>query len=489
MLVLMVMNMISVSKMCQRFIKDESGIALVYTVLIMVPILVMAGFAIDSGYVAYLKVRLQNAADAAALAGANVAPNRVTSLTPTEQATIVSSAQTYSSLNMPTSLYGSALSSADIEIGYWDEYGDLGSGQMFHQQSSLPVGTKINAIKITTSLSQAKGNAASLNLMKLAGFQQMDLSASAVAAIARAEHMQCLDNGFVALGTMESNSNNKITGSAACFYGRDGVKLNSNSCFGLDGEASRGVVIAVSDLTANFGSGGIHYNNNNVVNSTQDCLNSLLVGEDISTAFDEVDINTSIADVDNFVFNLSKPSGDIAHTQAIVDLIAAYQLDPSVFPSGLNPPVSYTSNQTLADLNNAIVFVDGDIKFVQGSTIVNSYVMATGSISMPANGVLGEQIQCDEFDDLVDSNQVFIMAGVDIKFAANPSLFATQLVAGQDIRFTANGGSAGGISVLSGGDIKFTSNWTMTSCAESSHFLEFDEDEDRRVAGQAVLVN
>ena len=489
MLVLMVMKMISFSKIWQRFAKDESGIALVYTVLIMVPILVMAGFAIDSGYVAYLKVRLQNAADAAALAGASVAPNRVTNFTSTEQAVIVSSAQAYGSLNMPSSLYGEALSSADIEFGYWDEYDQLGSGQLFHQQASLPMGTKINAVKVTTSLTQAKTNAASLNLMKLAGFQQMDLSASAVAAIARAEHMQCLDNGFVALGTMESNGNNKITGSAACFYGRDGVKLNSNSCFGVDAESSREVVFAVPDLTANFGSGGIHYNNNNVVNSTDDCLNGLLVGDDINTAFDEVDINTSIADVDNFVFDLSKPSGDIAHTQAVVDLIAAYQLDTSVFPTGLNPPVSYASSQTLADLNNAIVFVDGDITFDEGSTIVNSYVMATGSISMPANGVLGAQMQCDELDDLADSNQVFIMAGVDVQFAANPTLFATQVVAGQDITFTANGGSAGGIAMLSGGDIKFTSNWTMTSCAEASHFLEFDEDEDRRVAAKAVLVN
>ena len=117
----------------QRFLKDESGIALIYTVLIMLPILGMAGFAIDSGYVSYLKVRLQNAADAAVLAGANVAPSKTSDMGSVAMDRIIEAAQLLATTNMPTSLYGEALSQADVAFGFWDESGSIkGTPRTFH---------------------------------------------------------------------------------------------------------------------------------------------------------------------------------------------------------------------------------------------------------------------------------------------------------------------------------------------------------------------
>ena len=471
--------MTNLSQLCLSFYREQSGIAMVYTALIMVPILAVAGFAIDSSYVTYLKTRLQNTADAAALAGASIAPSRVAQLTNEELYNIIANSQTYATTNMPNHLFGEVLSSTDIQVGHWSD----------EQQFSLDLtNTDINAVKVTTSLSAAKTNAASLNLLRLLGHQQMDLQATAIAYIQAKDTLQCLDNGFVALGKLSTNGNNVMTGSSACLYGHEGVKMASNSCFGEDPNASKGVFFGMPDPQAAYGSGGFQFANHNVIASTEDCQNGLLVGEDVETGVYEVDISGAMANPAEFIFDLSVPAGDPLHSQAIVDLIAQYTSNPGDFPDAVGAPVHYSSNTQFNDLSNQLIFVDGDVTFSSGASIDNSYIFATGDVFLPANGHLGSALQCDEISSPDDLNQVLVMAAGSVKFAANPQFYATQIVAGEDINFTANGGAAGGISLIAGGDIKLTSNWNISSCPDNNHWLEFDQQQDRRLSGRATLV-
>jgi hypothetical protein len=477
----------------KRFIKDDSGIALVYTVLIMLPILVMAGFAIDSGYVGYLKVRLQNAADAAVLAGANVAPSKTSHMDSGDMDHIIATAQLFATTNMPTSLYGGALTQADVAFGFWDESGIKGTPRTFHPMDAAHEydpgydDLSINAIKVTTSLINEKGYAPTLNLMRILEFNSFNLEATAVAAITSVPDMQCLEDGFVALGQIKTGSNNIVTGTSACFYAIQGITLGSNSCFGSDHsyhDDEPDVFFGTPE-----GATGIQYANHNIVAGIDDCINGFSVGEPIESAFHTLDITESIASPETFIFDLT---GAIAPKDSITTLFEQYLANPTVFPSGLNPPVIYNvtsanGKQTLGSLDNAIVFVRGDIDFLSGASITNSYIMATGNVSLPSGAQIGRSSHCDGFEDHDDDQTVFIMAAQQIQAPANISAYGAQFISGEGTSFT-GGSIGGGLSVISGADIDLTSNWILTSCEDTDQFMEFDEGDDTRVSGKSILV-
>ncbi|MGY8862033.1 MAG: pilus assembly protein TadG-related protein [Pseudomonadales bacterium] len=483
----------------QRFLKDESGIALIYTVLIMLPILGMAGFAIDSGYVSYLKVRLQNAADAAVLAGANVAPSKTSDMGSVAMDRIIEAAQLFATTNMPTSLYGEALSQADVAFGFWDESGSIkGTPRTFHPMDDAHENDPyddddesdghshddlfFNAIKVTTSLINDKNNAPTLNLMSLHGFGSINLEATAIAAITPMPDMQCLEDGFVALGKIKIGDDNIVTGTSACFYASQGITLQSNSCFGSDHDEPDVFFGTPAGATS------IQYANNNIVAGTDDCSNGSSVGEPIASAFHTLDIKEVFASPETFIFDLN---GTTTPKESITTLFELY-LDnkTTAFPSGLNSPDSYNGKQTLGSLDNAIVFVRGDIDFSSGASITNSYIMATGNVSLPSGAQIGRSSHCDEYEDDEDDQTVFIMAAQKIQAAANISAYGAQFISGEDASFTAGDNVGGGLSVISGADIDLTSNWALTGCEHTNQFRKFDEDavDDTRVSGKSILV-
>ncbi|HEY5557307.1 pilus assembly protein TadG-related protein [Acetobacterium sp.] len=76
-------------KIIKQIVKNENGQSIVLVALLMVVIMVFAALVVDLGMVSYTKTRLQNAADAAALAGAQDLP----------AATATTTAETYAVKN------------------------------------------------------------------------------------------------------------------------------------------------------------------------------------------------------------------------------------------------------------------------------------------------------------------------------------------------------------------------------------------------------
>jgi hypothetical protein len=471
----------------------------------MLPILGMAGFAIDSGYVSYLKVRLQNAADAAVLAGANVAPSKTSDMGSVAMDRIIEAAQLFATTNMPTSLYGEALSQADVAFGFWDESGSIkGTPRTFHPMDDAHENDPyddddesdghshddlfFNAIKVTTSLINDKDNAPTLNLMSLHGFGSINLEATAIAAITPMPDMQCLEDGFVALGEIKTGGNNIVNGTSACFYASQGITLQSNSCFGSDHDEP--------DVFFGTPAGAAvtQYADNKIVAGTaDDCINGSSGGESIASAFHTFDIKEDFASSEPFIFDLN---GTTTPEESITTLFEHY-LDnkTTAFPSGLNSPPTYNptnanGTQTLGSLDNAIVFVRGNIDFSSGASITNSYIMATGNVSLPSGAQIGRSSHCDEYEDDEDDQTVFIMAAQEIQAAANISAYGAQFISGGDTNFTAGDNEGGGLSVISGANIDLTSNWALTGCEDTNQFKKFDEDavDDTRVSGKSILV-
>ena len=140
---------------------DDGGIAILVA-FGMAMVIGAAAVAIDLSYAYVERNRLQVAADAAALAGANALPD--------QDAARVSAVE-YASRNMPVETHGAVLQTSDVEIGVWDA-----------ASRSLAVGaTPPNAVRVTTRRQSANGNALDLFFARALGFASMDLSAAAVA--------------------------------------------------------------------------------------------------------------------------------------------------------------------------------------------------------------------------------------------------------------------------------------------------------------------
>lgn len=120
------------------------------------------GFAIDSASIRLAQAQLQVAADAAASAGAR-------QLDPGGDPVV--EARRLAALNLPEGQYGVVLADTDVVSGAWNA-----------TSRSFTAGTgNRNAVRITTRLAAANGNAHQLAFGGVIGFSSIDLEASATA--------------------------------------------------------------------------------------------------------------------------------------------------------------------------------------------------------------------------------------------------------------------------------------------------------------------
>jgi len=115
-----------------KFWRDASGIVLVYALFVLVPILGIAGLAVDSAHLTYFKTRMQNVADATALAAVMELPRGVAELASADRDAIIAVAQNYAAVNMPADLYGDVVPASAVEVGFLDVEGSAGTVGLFY---------------------------------------------------------------------------------------------------------------------------------------------------------------------------------------------------------------------------------------------------------------------------------------------------------------------------------------------------------------------
>ena len=120
-----------------------------------------AGLAVDMSYFYVARNQLQTAADAAALAGA-IRMSNVSDMK--------AEAKKYAQMNLSGD--DQVLSDADIQRGTWD----------FGSKTFTVGGGNANAVRVTTRMSQANGNAAGTFFASVLGVGSVDIATSAVAA-------------------------------------------------------------------------------------------------------------------------------------------------------------------------------------------------------------------------------------------------------------------------------------------------------------------
>lgn len=151
----------------RRSSRSRRGAVIVLAAVLMTVIAGMAAFAIDCGMITLARAQLQNAADSAAIAGADALVNG-----PTLGQT---AAQAIAHANTAGGAAVSIDPSQDIELGTWDKNALSFTPLSGSAQSSA------NAVRITCRMTQARGNSLKLFFAPVFGIGSADVSAQAVA--------------------------------------------------------------------------------------------------------------------------------------------------------------------------------------------------------------------------------------------------------------------------------------------------------------------
>ena len=133
----------------------------------MIVILGIIAFALDGGIIVLARTQLQVAADSGALAAATCLTNGPTSAR--------NAAQTYAQLNSVTGRPVAIDTAQDVQLGTWDK-----TAKTF---TPLPAASEsdANAVRVTCSISSAKGNAQRLFFGRIFGINTVDVSAQCTA--------------------------------------------------------------------------------------------------------------------------------------------------------------------------------------------------------------------------------------------------------------------------------------------------------------------
>ena len=153
------------------FCRRDRGATAVLVAAVVIPVLVgFATMAIGRGYYGYRKLLLEQTVQSAALAAGN---NLATYYSTGSSNTVVATAQTFATANMPTARYGTAVPASGVVLGNW-------SSSTFTSLASSG-GTTPNAVQVTGLNTAANGNAVGLFLGGFFHKPTVDITSSAIA--------------------------------------------------------------------------------------------------------------------------------------------------------------------------------------------------------------------------------------------------------------------------------------------------------------------
>ncbi len=404
------------------FLRDERGATLPMVAVFMMVGIGISALAIDAGYLYSLKSKSQATADAAALAAARELPDA--------DATRAAAA-TLASANMPASEHGAVLASADVITGNWDE----------ETRVFTPDGSPIDAVRVIIQRSQANGNAVGLFFAQALGFDEVDLTTSAIAA--KRSPDPCYINGMVAGNKIEASSNEEVL-DTFCMYGRNGVKLGSNNTFA---DGTQVGMLDLDDLEAGSDNTG---------------LDDALVEMDLkpSEANDVSDLIAGLpADLPDYItqteFVSALPDPPVAGTAYIVD-----------------QDVDIGSSTVLTDI---VIISTGKITVGSDSSLANVILAAGDNVEIGSYTTIGDSDYCTGSGD----GSVQILAANNVKVGSNTSFSGAQIIAGQDADLGSDEISATALAIQAGNNIKLGSNMEIGVCDDGpSEHARFSESEN-----------
>lgn len=420
-------GLFNVKSQLRAFVEGDEGGVTAYSLIVLIGMLALGGYAVDVSNVTSRRTHLQITADA--VAHAAILAREFGTVEEARAAALEISVG-----NLPEAYAGEVVTPEEIIFGHWDPL----------TETFLPDEDSRSAVYVMAREDSTNGNAVGTFMLGIVGFDQWDVSAISVYSTYKPS---CLSDGFVAEGRVDVQSNN-FYGNGFCIHSNTGVKLSQNNTF------EQGTIVSMADLdTLQIPASGYTKNI-----GLQEALREGSWNVRIVSRISQVIAGMQDPDSQFYPSYITSPT-QITLTNRTV---AASHLT-----SGRIHKLTCSGNQDMRfstgfTLQNVVIITNCAVRFNQGVTLINAAIVTTNtgnqSISSSSSFTLGKG------DDCAAGGSAQLVTMGSIKFAAKLTINGGQLLAKGDISFSAQGAGAKGVQLVAGGEISGTSNMEMIGC-------------------------
>ncbi|MDU8942118.1 Tad domain-containing protein [Ovoidimarina sediminis] len=425
------MKLLQVCKLARIAAGNEEGGITVLSLFLFIVMLMAAGFAIDVNNAVQARTQLQGAADAAGHAALYTRYKD-----PVEQ-NAIDKGVAIAEANMPKSIYGSVLATADIEFGDWDGV----------KREFLP-GVGSTAVRVTTR--RTGSNGVSTFLLKLIGVDSFDLNT--VSVWDYDEGWCPRGEGYFAVGRVDIQSNNHYK-DGFCVHSETHVEFNQGSIFDAGVVVSMpnesDLVVPQSGMDGNTGLyealDSINYNLTTFFNGLEDLVMQYLVP------------TASIQP--SYITDMTAPPSTPKKWKTNV-------LATDIVPNAVNymdcqnKTLTFDNNQIIKD---AVIVTPCEVKFNSGAALENAtlVVLNTGSksVSAPSGLRIGSSTYCNDGQ----GGATLITMG-DFSVASGLEVYGGNVISAGNLSGTSNANGLAGINFMAGGELDVTANGDMGFC-------------------------
>ena len=437
----------------RRFAIDEDAAVTVLALTMLTALLLVGSYAVDVGNVMRARTQLQVSVDSVAHAALVQRELNSSTLAKAE-------ALRYAETNMPQAQFGHIITESDIVFGNFNE-ADF---------RFTPNAGSRNAVQVTARRVASKSNALDALLLKLVGFDKLDVVTSSTFTTFLPT---CMREGYVAEARVDLQSNN-VFQNGFCVHSNTRVEMNSNNVF------EEGTIVSMPDLdNLVIPASGMRTNVGLGTALREGQWNIKIIGR----------ISNLITWLETFArdkFEVLNPYPPYITQDVLVNLPTPVQARSGTVytmarftPNRVNVITctarvnSLTFNgSALAPIKDVVIITKGcNITFGQGLVVENAVIATTStsavSMTSPSGFQLGKNDNCAEGGGA----QLLTLGGV--RLAAGMSAYNGQILAAGDVYFRANANQIKGISIVSGRTIDTTSNGAAAFCGTgwSNNFM------------------
>ena len=411
-----------------RFSRSESGSMTVFGLFIFVVVALVGAVALDVSYLYSKRTQIQLAADQVAHGALY---QRNSSPEPEAKASGLALAEGL----LPFDQHGSIITESDIEFGTFD----------FASATFTPNSLSRDAVLVTASAKESKGNAASSFLFRLAGVKSFDIQRTSVWMTYKPE---CLNQGFIAEDLVDLQSNNQI-GAGFCVHSNHELEFGNHNNFSLGSRVSLP-------------------NTNNVQTSASGQNPGL--DEALTPGFMNLRVLDRLGD-----FRTGLLTGDPNYLPGYINDSIPMSMKGKKFKSSdFIPGKIYhlecqggklRIDADTTPLSNVVIVTACEIGFSSSSSIEDAVVLTTSTSATSINAPSG--IQVGKIDNCAAGGDASLITFGGMKFSSDLGASGAQFIARGDINFSANANAINGISMISGDTISGTSNMNVGLCDEN----------------------
>ena len=423
-------NPVPTTRRLARFRRDESGGITPFSMLMLFVFMMIAGLALDMTHHVKAQTQLQIAADTAAHAA-------IVSRRGNDAAAARAVALDVLQGNMPSGRFGQVVTAEHIEFGRWED------GEF------RPDPDETSAVRVLGLRNADRRNALRTYLLRTVGVDAID-----VAALAVFETYQpiCIEEGFVAEGKVDVQSNNTYL-RGFCIHSNSFVRINQNNFF------EEGTIVSMPDLDLlQMPNSGFDRNEGLEAALRQGSLDIRVLRE-LDQVIDGI-LNDSPeyrrAYVENptpIIRNLSGQNNRLDASDfeegRIHDFRCSSGGQKISIPQG-------TSLRRIVLVTNCVLDLGNNV------SMEDVLIASTSTATRAIDG--GQGIRIGREDNCESGGGAQIITKGGMRFPGNMGIFGSQLIASGDINFAARADGVQGASMIAGGEIDGTSNSSMARC-------------------------